>query len=277
MFRPQSRAAIAIAAQLMACSAFAAEDQGFNSVSVRWGPSFTEPAIDSKIAKQIYNFTHAGHDALGRNLFSADLLVSDSRDPPSGGGGGAQEFYGFYQRTFSLSSLTGSHVAFGPVKDLSLYGRFDANTKNIDFAPRVRKYRLGLSADLPVAMGFWDVSLGLYKEHNHNGIVIPVVKPAGVDVNFKTVPELMTAWLVPLGPLGAFEGYADYVPAKGKNGFGADTKAEAHLQATFMFNLGGPRAAWQAGVGLEYWNHKYGETGTGTNQTTGLVLLRYNL
>jgi nucleoside-specific outer membrane channel protein Tsx len=271
------RTAIALAASVLASSAFAAEDWSANAVSVRWGPSFAEPAIDSKISKQIYNFTHAGHDSLGRNLFSVDLLLSDDKDPPSGGGGGAQEFYGFYQRSFSLSSLTGKPVAFGPIKDLSLYGRFDANTKNIDFAPRVRKYRLGLSADMPVPAGFWDVSLGIYKEQNHNGIIIPVVKPAGVNVSFKVVPEVMSSWMVPVGPLGAFEGYADYIPAKGDNGFGAATKAETHVQATFMFNLGGPRAAWQAGVGFEYWNHKYGEIGTGTNQLTGLVQLRYNL
>lgn len=264
------------AAACLSSTAHAGEDWNMNALSLRWGPSFTEPAIDGDIGKTIYNFTHVGHDRLGRNLFSADLLRSNGNDPASGGGGAA-EFYGFYQRSVSLAALTDRKEGFGPFKDLSLYGRFDANTKNVDFAPRVRKYRLGLSGELPVPMGFWEVSAGVYKESNHNGIVIPVVKPAGVDVAYKLVPELLSSWLIPVGPLGAFEGYLDHLPAKGRNGFGADTAAETHLQATFMVNLGGTGTPWQAGLGWEYWHNKYGETGVGTRQSTGLALLRYRM
>lgn len=268
---------LALSTALIAGVANAGEESSSNAISVRWGPAFAEPGIDGKIAKKIYNFTHVGHDSLGLNLISGDLLVSDGNDPASGGGGGAQEFYGFYQRTFSLSAILGRQIGKGLIKDLSIYGRFDANTKDIDFAPRVRKYRLGLSADLPVAAGFWEVSVGAYQEQNHNGIVIPVVKPTGTAVSFRTVPEIMSSWLIPMGPIGTFEGYADYVAAKGRNGFGIETAAEVHAQATVMFNLGGARSAWQLGVGVERWVHKYGESGTGSKQSTGLVLLRYKL
>lgn len=269
-----------LSSAFVAITAHASEEFDSNEISVRWGNAFHEPDIDKPITKRIFNFTHAGRDSLGKNLFSGDLLISNSEDPATGGGGGAHEAYAFYQRTFSLSALSGRDIGGGLFRDVSVYGRFDANTKDTDFAPRVRKYRLGLSLDLPVSAGFWEISLGAYREQNHNGIIIPGIKPTGTDVAFRTVPEFMSSWLIPLGTmgsLGSFEGFADYVQAKGKNGFGIETAAEIHAQATLMFNLGGAHSHWQIGAGIEHWIHKYGESGTGSRQSTGLLLLRYKL
>jgi len=258
--------------------ACAHEDWQENTLSVRWGPKFAEPGVDADIAKTIYNYTHFGHDRLGTNLFAVDALVSNSKDEATGGGDPAQEIYAFYQRSFSLSALTGQDMTLGGwARDVSIYGRFDTNTKNVDFGPRIRKYRLGLSLALPVPAGFWEVSVGAYKEQNHNGIVIPNVKPQGVRVTSDLVPEVLSSWTIPAGGIGTFEGYADYVSAKGDNGFGQATHGEIHAQMFFMFNLDGPKGSWQAGLGGELWRHKYGESGEGSRQTTGLVTLRYSL
>ncbi len=83
----------------------------------------------------------------------------------------------------------------------------------------MRKLRVGVSAALPVTAGFWDAGVTLYHETSHNSIV-------GRDVTFKTVPELTTAWTIPVGGVATFSGYAYVIAARGKDGFGADTKAE---------------------------------------------------
>ena len=129
---------------------------------------------------------HVSGDNLGSNFFTIDLLKSSSVDPSNKGPSGAQEWYGFYKRSFSLSALTGNKGGYGIAKDLSLIARFDAGTKNTTFAPAPRKVRLGMSAAMPVTAGFWDVGLEVMKESNHNGVV-------GKDVSFSSAPVFTTA------------------------------------------------------------------------------------
>lgn len=254
-----------------------------NFVGIRYGNSFAEPAIESKISKAIFNYTHVSGDSLGKNLIVVDVLMSNKKDPSANGGTGAQEFFGFYQRTFSLSAMTGNKTGYGFLKDIALLGRVDLQTKNTEFAPQSTKFRIGAVASLPVSAGFWDVSLAAVKETNHNGIVIPRFKPTGVNVSFDIAPVLSTSWLIPVAGLGTFQGYFDYVGAKGRNGFkdvpfiDSKTKAETHAQTEFMFYVGNPKNGWKIGPGVEYWNNKFGEHGTGTKQTTALILVQYKL
>lgn len=221
-----------------------------DSVGLRYVSEQSEPGVSHKVAKNVMNFTHVSGDNLGTNFFTIDLLKSNSVDPSNAGPSGAQEWYGFYKRTFSLSALTGHKGGYGIAKDLSLVGRFDAGTKNTTFAPAPRKVRLGLSAAMPVSAGFWDIGVEVMKESNHNGIV-------GKDVSFKSAPVLTSAWSVAMGP-GSFTGFFDIVGPKGKDGFGDSTKTETLLRAMYMFDVAGPKAGFKAGVGLEYWNNKFG-------------------
>lgn len=262
---------------LTACLAAPAWAQHWseNFLSLSYGNRFAEPAIADKIAKETLTFTHISGDSLGKNFISAAVLMSDDKDPPSGGGGGAREFYGVFERDFSIGKMTGNKTGYGFAKDIYLAARLDLQTKNIDLAPRATKLRLGVGADLPVSAGFWNAGLQLWKEKNHNGIIIPGFKPTGTDVNFKVAPVLTSAWLIPVGGVGTFEGWADFVGAKGKNGFGVDTKAESHVVASFMFNVGGRESGLKLGLGAEYWNNKYGEPGV--KQTTPLLIAQYKL
>jgi hypothetical protein len=107
-----------------------------------------------------------------------------------------------------------------------------------------------MSAAMPVTAGFWDVGLEVMKESNHNGVV-------GKDVSFSSAPVFTTAWAVGMGP-GAFTGFLDIVGAKGKDGFGDETKTETLGRALYMIDVAGPKAGLKAGVGVEYWNNKFG-------------------
>lgn len=264
-----------IVAALLCGSAFAA-DWTDNAIGYRYVSAQSEPGVSDKVAKNIFSFTHVSGDKLGTNFFTIDLLKSNSADPANGSAQGAQEWYGFYKRSFSLSALTGNKGGYGFVKDISLTARFDAGAKNTTFAPAPRKLRVGASAAMPVPAGFWDVGLEIYKESNNNGIV-------GKSVSFDAAPALTSAWAIPVGGIGTFGGFLDIVGAKGNDGFGAKTKMETLLRATFMFDVAGPKSGLKAGVGVEYWNNKFGCNNSASfvkdscKATTPMVLVSYQL
>ena len=260
----------------IACNSAFAADWSSNSVGYRYAPSQSEPGVSDKVSKNILNFTHASGDSLGGNFFTIDLLKSSSKDPANGSAQGAQEWYGFYQRNFSLSAMTGNKTGYGFAKDLSLTARIDAGSKNTTFAPAPLKLLLGMEAAMPVSAGFWNVGVSAYKETNNNGI-------AKKSVSFKVAPALTTAWAIPVGGIGTFGGFGSIVGPKGKDGFGDQTKTETLLQAKFMFDVMGPKSGLTAGVGVEYWNNKFGcDNGTtfvknSCKATTPLLLVEYKL
>jgi len=252
-----------------------AADWSDNSVGYRYAPSQSEPGVSDKVKKNILTFTHVSGDKMGMNLFTIDLLKSNSVDPSNGGASGAQEWYGFYKRSMSLTALTGEKTTFGFAKDISVTGRIDAGAKNTEFAPAPFKTRLGLSAAMPVSAGFWDIGIDLYKESNHNGKMKK-------DVDFDTVPALTSAWAIPIGS-GTLGGFLDVVAPKGKDGFGDKTKTETLLRATYLFDVGGAKSQLKAGLGVEYWNNKFGcnNATSGVKNsckaTTPLLLVEYHL
>lgn len=269
------RIAALLTASLSASAAMAAlfsED----TVGYRYVASQSEPGVTNKVSKNVLAFTHFSVDTLGTNFFTIDLLKSASNDPAAGGAGGAQEWYGFYQRSFSLNSLTGNQTGYGFAKDVSLVGRVDAGAKNTAFAPAPRKLRLGVTAAMPIEKGFWDIGVQAYSESNNNGIT-------KTSVNFKTAPALVSAWSIPVTDIGTFSGFVDLVGPKGKDGFGVDTATETLARAKFMFNVMGPKSGLTAGVGIEYWNNKFGNNNSisfvknSARATTPLVLIEYKL
>lgn len=252
-----------------------AADWSDNSIGYRYASGQSEPGVSDKVNKNIINFTHVSGDKLGMNLFTIDLLRSNSADPSNKGTDGAQEWYGFYKRSYSLTALSGEKTTFGFAKDISLTGRIDAGAKNTEFAPAPFKIRLGLSAALPVTAGFWDVGIEMYKESNHNGIL-------GKKVTFDSVPALTSAWAIPMGP-GTLGGFLDVVAPKGKDGFDAYTKTETLLRANYLFDIGGAKSQLKAGFGVEYWNNKFGCNNDASfvknscKATTPLLLVEYHL
>lgn len=237
-------ATLAVAANSQAVAA----DWSDSSVGIRYGSNFSEAGVGKGIHKTIYNFSHASGDKLGTNYFTADVYKSDGNDPAANSFNGAQEIYGLYQRTFSFSKMLDKSDGFGPFKDISLLLRADMGTKNTSFAPRPRKYRAGLQAQLPVNNGFWDIGISAYQESNHNGIV-------GRDVRFKTTWSLTSAWSMPAGP-GAIQGFLAVTGPKGRDGFGNKTKTETLLRVSYLVDVFGN--GLKAGVAYEYWRNMYG-------------------
>lgn len=223
-----------------------------NYIGLKVGNRFSEPGITPAIRKNIYEFTHISGDKLGKNLFVGQILESDSNDPAAGGTAGAQEFFGFYRRSFSLSKLTGSSMAFGPVKDVSLVGRFDRGTKNIQFAPAARKLMAGVAFDLAVPKGYAEASIYAYHEKNYNGIV-------GKNVNFDTTVRVDLNWGIPvnLGIPVEWRGGLAVTGKKGHDGFGNATKPETRLYTELLAPISA-LPGLMVGVGYEMWRNKYG-------------------
>ncbi|MEO6016554.1 MAG: hypothetical protein ABIP46_04805, partial [Polaromonas sp.] len=245
------------------------------------GSTFSEPGTgNGNIGKDIYSFTHVSGDKLGKNLVVAEVLQSTKNDFANGGVGNATEFYGLYRRTFSFAKMTGKPVSFGPVKDVSLVGRLDLQTKNISFAPRAKKLIGGVSFDFEVPKGFVESGIYAYSESNHFYVG---AFPGGTgDVSFKTTYMLDTSWLIPFnaGTPAKWTGSLTYTGAKGKDGLSNDTKPETRLITTLMFDVGN-HTGFAVGIGFEAWRNKYGNAPAttpvagSTSHNTALLLAEY--
>lgn len=248
-----------------------AADWSDNSVGYRFMPSTAEPGVSDKVIKNVFNFTHTSGDKLGTNQFSIDLLRSNGADPANGGGGnGAQEWIGFYKRSFSLKALNGRQDDYGLFKDVRLNARIDAGAKNTALAPQPFKGRVGASVALPVAAGSWDLGLDLYKETNHDGIQKKFV-------TYDLAPALSSSWSIPIAG-GNVEGFVDVVGPKGKDASGHSTRTEVLLRTSYMYSLAD--TGLRLGVGIESWKNKSGcnkDFQTHCSATTPMLLADYKL
>jgi nucleoside-specific outer membrane channel protein Tsx len=260
-----------MAAGLVAMTgAASAADFSDTYIGYRYGPNFTEPSRSGDVPKHIYMLGHFSAYKYGTNFFNLDILRSIENDPSAGRNNGdqAQELYFAYRTAVALGKVTGSPVAFGPVRDVSITAGFDAGTKNTGFAPRPLKLLLGPTLNIALPVGFLDLSLLAYNETNNNGIV-------GTTVKFDTTYQLGAVWGVPftLGVPAIFKGFIAITGPKGKDGFGVETEMETLLRTSVQWDvgvLGGlNKGTVFAGVGYEYWKNKFGNPpGTGTKTST---------
>jgi hypothetical protein len=254
-----------------------AADWSSSSVGYRYAPKSIEKGLDT-VRKDIFNFTNVSGDKLGTNFFTIDYLKSASGDPATGTNDpeGAHEYYGFFQRNFSTTKLTGKQQGFGYFKDIHLNLRVDAGSKNTTFGGSPIKFRPGVNFDMPVSAGFWNVGVDIYKEWNQQGGSSSV--PA--QVTFDTTLALSSAWAIPVGP-GTFGGLVGIVGPKGKDQFGSQTETETFIRATYMMGVNGPKSDLKVGAGFDYIRNKFGNNATkctnGCTGTTPLLLVQYAL
>jgi hypothetical protein len=252
-----------------------ASDWSDTFLGYRHGTKFREPFNVHDIKKDILSVTHASGYTYGSNFFTVDMIKSDANDPVNGGGGGAHEAYAVYRTTLSGSKVLGwDFKNAGFIRDVGLTAGFDFGAKNDQFSPRAWKTAIGPKVSFNVP-GFWDVALVHRTERSHNwfatgpgfggfGCVGSSTRVCNPDVHFKNTFAMETAWLIALGQLGVpakFQGFLTYIGKKGKDGTGADTAAEAYLEASLMFDVGslaGRKDAVFAGVGYQYWRNKFG-------------------
>jgi hypothetical protein len=265
-------------------TAVTAADWSDTYFGYRYGTDFREPFNSSDIAKNIFSLTHASGYKYGSNFFNVDMLKSNNSDLASGGGGGAQEVYVVYRTTLSGSAVFGTPLKFGGIiRDIGLTGGFDYNAKDDQFSARVYKWALGpkISFDVP---GFFDMAVVWRSEHNHNWYATgPGFGTAGCtpvetvycnpNVKFRDTAALESAWLIPF-PIGSvpmkFQGFLDYIGAKGTNGTGGGTAPELLLEAALMVDVGsfaGHKDTVFAGIGYQYWHNKFGNISA--DDTTG--------
>jgi nucleoside-specific outer membrane channel protein Tsx len=241
-----------------------AADWSDTHIGWRYGTRFAEPFNPQDIRKHIVNLTHASGYAYGTNYFNVDALLSDRNDPASAGSSdGAHEVYALYRHTLDLGKVSGRELKFGPVRGVGLTAGFDVNTKSdAGYNSKKRMLVLGptLMLDVP---GFLNVSLLALWESN-----APYSTFTGVQTKryrYDTHPMVNLAWGIPVGNLGvpvSFEGYANFIAAKGKDEFGGGTKPETNIDMQLMFDVSGLVGAaknrFRLGLEYQYWRNKFG-------------------
>jgi nucleoside-specific outer membrane channel protein Tsx len=237
------------------------------SIGYRTGNSFAEPFNTEDISKTIFNLNHVSGYKYGSNFFNVDFLLSDSKDPAGKGStNGAQEAYIVYRNTVDLEKATGSAFKFGPVRGMGITFGFDANAKtDAGYNSKKRMIVVGptLMIDVP---GFLNVSLLALKESN-----APYNTYSGTSTPryaYDTHAMLTAAWGIPIGSLPlSFEGFANFIAAKGKNEFGGSTAPETNVDMQVMYDLGSVmgmgKGTLKAGLEYQYWNNKFGNSHTG--------------
>jgi nucleoside-specific outer membrane channel protein Tsx len=241
------------------------------SMGVRYGTKFQEPFNGQDIKKTIINITHADGYKYGTNFFNVDLLDSDAKD------NNAQEAYVVYRHTLDLGKVSNRKFEFGPVRGLGMTAGFDWNTKNDPgYGSRKRMLVLGPTAFIDVP-GFLNVSVVALWESN---------QPAAAKIDrydYDVHPALMAGWGIPLGAGFSFEGYLNYIAAKGKNEFGGPTVAELNFDGQVMYDVsphvGAAKNTFKVGFEYQYWRNKFGnphETVPGAFAKTPQIRAEYH-
>ncbi|CAN7794514.1 hypothetical protein LJR034_003956 [Caballeronia sp. LjRoot34] len=260
-------------------------------IGYRVGTNFYYPGVrtasgaPAKITQNIGFLTTTGGFRYGSYAFNVDYLVSNMANPEAGptnaygyptpGSGGAQEVYSVGRVELSAGKVFGRSFSYGFIRDFGLTAGYEFGTKNDAYAERARMLVLGPTIEFNVPHGFWNVTLGVRTESNHDGIT-------NVDVHFNPAVHLESSWLYPfrLGPVPlVFKGFASLTGPKGKDGFGVNTTTEFLTRVSLLADVGSfaghPRTAY-AGIGYEYWHNMYGTPSSeqpGTTQTSCPMLV----
>lgn len=240
----------------------------------------TQSGAPARVTQNIGSLTTTGGFRYGSYAFNVDYLVSSMANPEAGptnqygyptpGSGGAQELYSVGRVSFSASKILGRPLSYGFIRDFGLTAGYEFGTKNDAYAERARMLVFGPTIEFSVPHGFWNITLGVRTESNHNGIT-------NVEVHFNPAVHLESSWLYPfrLGPVPlVFKGFASLTGPKGKDGFGVKTTTEFLTRVSLLADVGSfaghPRTAY-AGIGYEYWHNMYGTPASeqpGTTQTS---------
>ena len=275
-----------LCAVLGVCGMAQAAEWSDTSLGYRYGQKFAEPYESNDISKSIFSLTHASGYKYGSNYLNVDMLLADDKDPSAPGAhSGSQETYVVYRNTLDFGKISGTPIAFGPVRGVGLTVGFDWDTKaDAGYNSKKRMLVAGptLMFDVP---GFFNTSLLALRESNapYNAYSQTTVP----RYTYKTHVMLSNSWLIPFNvgiPL-TFEGYANFISSKGKDEFGGDTKPETHFDAQIMYDIsetmGTPKNTFKIGVEYEYWKNKFGNNdggpaGSGATAKTPMVRLEYH-
>jgi opacity protein-like surface antigen len=278
---------LAASASLLLCAGAAhAADWSDTALSWRHGSAFREPFNPSNIRKDIFALTHTSGYKYGVNYFNLDLLQSDHNDPGSlTQRSGAQEAYVVYRHTLDIGKVMGQELTYGYVKGVGATIGFDWNTKNdVGYNSRKRMLVIGptLMWDVP---GYLNTSILLIRESNAPSGAFPPISQVSDRYSYDTHPMLSASWGIPVAEGWSFEGYLNFIAAKGRDEVGNGTGAETNLDMELMYDVGRhfnqPKNRFRVGFEYQLWNNKFGNssrtTGNrGQRATTPMVRAEYH-
>jgi nucleoside-specific outer membrane channel protein Tsx len=266
-----------------------AADWSDTSLSLRYGTAFAEPYDNNAdgsrtdITKAIFALTNVTGYKYGSTFINIDFLQSNSKDPGGGiaGNPGAQEVYGVFRNTLDIGKVTGMALKMGPVRGYGVTAGIDVNTKNDGYASKKRMFVVGPTVMFEVP-GFLNVSALLFDESNAPNAIAR-------RYHYKNHAAFEADWGIGIGDLPlSFNGYAQFITAKGKDEFGAQTAPETHLDMDLMLDVGSlaglSKKTWLVGVEYEYWRNKFGNktatgpflAGDGATASTPMVRVEYH-
>ncbi len=263
-----------------------AADWSDTALSLRYGTDFAEPYDNDangkrvNITKEILALTNVTGFKYGSTFINVDFLQSDHNDPGDGiaGHAGAQEVYGVFRGTFDIGKITGAKLAMGPIRGYGLTAGLDINTKNDAYASKKRMFVAGPTVMLDVP-GFLNLSALVFDESN-------APQAIARRYHYKNHAAFEADWGIGIGDLPlTFNGYAQFITAKGKDEFGAQTAPESHIDTDLMLDAGSlmglSKKTWLAGVEYEYWHNKFGNNakgpaGEGATASTPMVRVEYH-
>jgi nucleoside-specific outer membrane channel protein Tsx len=267
---------IALVAMAAAAVCAQAADWSDTALTYRQGNKYAEPFNDKDISKKILGLTHVNGYKYGTNFLNIDYLMSDKNDPAfNGSSDGAREVYAVYRNTVDLEKATGKSFKTTGVRGLGVTAGLDFNTKtDAGYNSKKQMLVLGPTVMLDVP-GFLNVSLLSLWESN--APYSTYTSSGKSRYSYDNHPMLSASWGIPFSvgsvPL-SFEGFANYIAAKGKNEFGGDTAAETNIDMQVMYDLSSSvnasKNTFKVGFEYQYWKNKFGNPTTSvTDSSTG--------
>lgn len=298
VFQGANLCGIALALALVClCAAVAAQEpekpanarvRAKDTVGFIYGHAYKTPFIVSSsspggadIARTSIEWIHHDRWRYGSNLLDLSLRKSSSIEPAAGGGTGALEPYLVLRSGLGMKQIFADRVRLPSLlRDISLEGGANLESKNSAFAPEERTLYVGPVLQFNVPRGMLNLGVHLRKEWNHEGIL-------GKDESYHPGLNLEPTWNLPIR-LSRVEliwgGFADINTPKGKDSFGAQMQTEVLTRSQLSVDLGTlvgrPWTGVDLGCGLEYWHNEYGKPSGSTpggKELTPLFLVTVHL
>jgi hypothetical protein len=253
-----------------------------------YGPNYRNPLTltpsqpdGADIARHNIEFKHVDGWTYGHNFVEIIIKKANEVEPAAGGGTSATGLYSIFRFGAGVNRIAGRPVvAVGSLRDIDLQVGMNLETKNSDYARNERTLYAGTNLQFGVGRGFVNVGLHLRKEWNHNG---HLGVSESYDLDFNVEPVWHLPFRIGRARL-AFDGFADFNTAKGKDAAGRDTRAEFITRPLLKLDISPvvrqDSHVLEIAVGFEYWHNMFGKDASrvpGADQITPVFSLAVHL
>lgn len=252
---------------LIASTAFAA-DWSITNFDYRYGTRYNDNGGNGgeRIEKHLLQVENTSGFSTGRSYFFLLMSKADGADNHSG------DLYSEGQATFSLSKISGSKLAFGPLADVGLTAGYNYGSRNSAYGPNTRVLLAGPTLDLAIP-GFTVASIDLlaYRDAGrYNGF--GGGRMCGeTGTTYQVTPYWLSAFTLGSARF-EFGGYADFIGAHGTCARQALTETQLRLD---VGDFWGVRDKFYIGLEIQHWRNKFGVQGV--RETVPQLVLRWRL